>query len=67
MNKSWVEHSVLGAGSACPSPSGRRWRKAPDEGFIDNVIARSLHGKRRSNPVKTVNLLDCRAPVGRSQ
>ncbi|MDR1168679.1 MAG: hypothetical protein LBK53_07325 [Heliobacteriaceae bacterium] len=28
------------------------------DGLIDNVIARSLHGKRRSNPVKTVNLPD---------
>ncbi|MDR1167753.1 MAG: hypothetical protein LBK53_02535 [Heliobacteriaceae bacterium] len=56
MNKSRVKHSVLGAGSACPSPSGRRWRVAPDEGFIDNVIARRASA-RRSNPVKL--LLDC--------
>ncbi|MDR1168904.1 MAG: hypothetical protein LBK53_08485 [Heliobacteriaceae bacterium] len=38
---------------------------APDEGFIDNVIARSLHGKRRSNPVKTLNLPDCRVGLTR--
>ncbi|MDR1167617.1 MAG: hypothetical protein LBK53_01830 [Heliobacteriaceae bacterium] len=37
-------------------PSPRRWRVATDEGFIDNVIARSLHGKRRSNPVKSMFL-----------
>jgi hypothetical protein len=48
-----------------PSPSGRRWHGVPDEGFIDNVIARSLHGKRRSNPVKTLNLPDCRVGLTR--
>ncbi|MDR1167407.1 MAG: hypothetical protein LBK53_00760 [Heliobacteriaceae bacterium] len=43
---------------AQPAPLGEGAHRA-DEGFIDNVIARSLHGKRRSNPVKTVNLPDC--------
>ncbi|MDR1168005.1 MAG: hypothetical protein LBK53_03825 [Heliobacteriaceae bacterium] len=28
----------------------------PDEGFIDNVIARSLHSKRRSNPLNSTFL-----------
>ncbi|MDR1168657.1 MAG: hypothetical protein LBK53_07215 [Heliobacteriaceae bacterium] len=46
-------------------PFPRRWRIAPDEGFIDNVIARSLYSKRRSNPLHSMFLPDCRVGLTR--
>ncbi|MDR1168365.1 MAG: hypothetical protein LBK53_05700, partial [Heliobacteriaceae bacterium] len=39
---------VMGAGSACPSPSGRRWHEVPDEGFIDTAT-RNLSIRERKN------------------